>query len=292
MAEQSSASARASKAAEAAAALPLTRRQLLGALGAAALVGATGAASCAQAGASPVEVATHPFSLGSALAADSPANASGATDAAVGLGLHAPALTLEDLPWNLRLINGEHPLPDSFEAPKLKSFADGAHAVDKRIYQSLQAMLKAARKANRHPVVCSSFRTHTKQKELYRARVQQCKGEGLTGKKAREEAAFWVARPGCSEHEAGLAVDLVDESYQELDKKQEKTKAQKWLMKHCADYGFILRYPTDKSDITNIGYEPWHYRYVGKEYARAITDSGLCFEEWLETYLANGEGRG
>ncbi|MDE8702546.1 M15 family metallopeptidase [Adlercreutzia equolifaciens] len=270
----------------------LTRREALFVLGGTAAAAALGVASCqARAAADPTASSPH---LGSSLA-DSPLNpgaAASAANQATSLSLHAPALTLEDLPWNLRLINGEHPLPDNFEAPELKSFADGAHAVDKRIYQSLQAMLKAARKANRHPVVCSSFRTRAKQRELYRARVQQCKDEGLTGKKAREEAAFWVARPGCSEHEAGLAVDLVDESYQELDKKQEKAKAQKWLMKHCADYGFILRYPTDKSDITNIGYEPWHYRYVGAEYARAITDSGLCFEEWLETYLANGEGRG
>lgn len=294
MAEQSPAADLASKALDAAAVVPLTRRQLLGALGGAALLGVVGTASCASAGAAAAPASADSFDLAQALAADSPANPvapGGATDTAVELGMHAPALTLEDLPWNLRLVNASHPLPKDFEVPALRSFADGAHAIDKRAYRSLQAMLKAARKAGVRPVVCSSFRTHKKQKELYQARVQLSKDEGLSSKKAKEEAAFWVARPYTSEHEAALAVDLVDESYQELDKKQEKTKAQKWLMKHCADYGFILRYPTDKSAVTGIGYEPWHYRYVGKEAAPAITESGLCLEEWLEQYLANGEGQ-
>lgn len=272
--------------------ITLTRREALCVLGGAAAAAAFGTTGCQAS--DPVASTASLLQLSSGLAESplNPVTAGGAADQAVAMGLHAPVLTLEDLPWNLRLINGTHPLPDTFEAPELKSFAGGAHAVDKRIYHSLQALLKAARKAKVNPVVCSSFRSRDTQKKLYRARVQQCKDEGLSGKKAREEAAFWVARPGCSEHEAGLAVDLVDESYQELDKKQEKTKAQKWLMEHCADYGFILRYPTDKSALTGIGYEPWHYRYVGKEHARAISDSGLCLEEWLETYLADGEGRG
>ena len=77
----------------------------------------------------------------------------------------------------------------------------------------------------------------------------------------------------------------MDASYQELDEAQEATDTQRWLIDHCAEYGFILRYPTDKSDVTGIGYEPWHYRYVGKEAAGAITSSGLCLEEWLDQYL-------
>ena len=195
-----------------------------------------------------------------------------------------PAMSVEDLPWNLRLVNKEHPLPKDFPIPKLKDVADG-YAVDERIHDDLVALLKAGEKAGHRPVVCSAFRSHKRQRELYRARVSQSKEEGKRGQEAKDDAAFWVAPPYASEHEAGLAVDLVDASYQELDKKQESTATQKWLMKHCVKYGFILRYPTDKSDITGIGYEPWHYRYVGKEAASAIAESGLCFEEWLaETY--------
>ena len=79
----------------------------------------------------------------------------------------------------------------------------------------------------------------------------------------------------------GMAVDIVSASYQKLTRQQEKTAEQKWLMEHCWEYGFILRYPTDKSEVTGIGYEPWHYRYVGRETALAMRDSGLCLEEYL-----------
>ena len=98
---------------------------------------------------------------------------------------------------------------------------------------------------------------------------------------AEEQAARWVARPGTSEHETGLAVDIVDTDYQLLDEKQEQTPVQQWLMAHCAEYGFILRYSTEKSDCTGIGYEPWHYRYVGKKAAREITNQNITLEEYL-----------
>lgn len=103
---------------------------------------------------------------------------------------------------------------------------------------------------------------------------------GYSEEGAREEAARWVARPGTSEHETGLAVDIVDKGYQILDRKQEQTPVQQWLMEHCVRYGFILRYPTDKSELTGIGYEPWHYRYVGPEAAAAIMEQGICLEEY------------
>ena len=91
-----------------------------------------------------------------------------------------------------------------------------------------------------------------------------------------------VALPGTSEHQTGLALDIVDAGYQELDEAQENTPVQQWLMRNSWRYGFILRYPTGKSNITGIIYEPWHYRYVGRDAARAIYESGLCLEEYLE----------
>ena len=91
-----------------------------------------------------------------------------------------------------------------------------------------------------------------------------------------------VALPGTSEHQLGLALDLVDESYQNLDEGQENTKVQKWLMQNSWRYGFILRYPNDKSSVTGIIYEPWHYRYLGRDMARDVYESGLCLEEFLE----------
>ena len=89
--------------------------------------------------------------------------------------------------------------------------------------------------------------------------------------------------PGTSEHETGLAVDLVDENNQNLDETQEQTAVQQWMIAHSWEYGFVLRYPNGKSDVTGIIYEPWHYRYVGKEAAREIHETGLCLEEYLQT---------
>ena len=182
--------------------------------------------------------------------------------------------------WNLILVNFENPLPDGFTAPELTQLPSG-QAVDSRVYPALRQMLDEARAAGLQPVVCSSFRSWDTQAQLYEAEVQKRLDRGCTREDAEAQAAMWVARPGTGEHQTGLAVDIVDLSYQLLDEEQENTPVQQWLMAHCAEYGFILRYPTDKSALTGIGYEPWHYRYVGGEAAREIMDGGLCLEEYL-----------
>lgn len=133
------------------------------------------------------------------------------------------------------------------------------------------------------PLICSSYRTNEKQQTLYNNKVSQYLEKGYSQTEAEAEAGKWVAVPGTSEHQTGLAVDIVDINYQLLDEKQEETEVQKWLMKNSYRYGFILRYPSDKSDITGIYYEPWHYRYVGKETAKEIYEQGICFEEYLDT---------
>lgn len=224
-----------------------------------------------------------------AAAADPAAEGEPATPA----DAETPSTTLEDLPWNLRLVNREHPLDADFTPNNLAELPDASwvephvnHRVDARIVEDLAAMLTAAEAAGTHPIICSSFRTYDYQENLFENRIERAEREKhLEGTEAEEAAAFWVAPPGASEHQTGLAVDIVDADYLELDEGQEETATQQWLMIHCAEYGFILRYPTDKSATTGIGYEPWHYRYVGKEAASAITQSGLCLEEWLvETY--------
>ena len=88
--------------------------------------------------------------------------------------------------------------------------------------------------------------------------------------------------PGTSEHQLGLAVDIVDVNYPYLDDHQATMPAQKWLMEHCWEYGFVLRYPDDKTDVTGIIYEPWHYRYVGKELAAELYELGLTVEEYMQ----------
>lgn len=184
--------------------------------------------------------------------------------------------------WNLILVNREHPLPEDFTVPELTRLVNG-HAIDSRAYPALQSMMDDARAAGLQPTICSSYRTREKQEELFQNKVQGLLAEGYDREEAEAQAAMWVARPGTSEHQAGLAVDIVDKSYQLLDEGQENTAVQKWLMAHCAEYGFILRYPTDKSALTGVNYEPWHYRYVGRDAAKEMAEQGLCLEEYLQS---------
>lgn len=181
----------------------------------------------------------------------------------------------------LTLINWESPLPQDFEVPELKKLKNN-QVIDSRVYPYLQDMMDAARSAGYAPLICSSFRTWDKQSSLFERKVQFYINQGSDREIAEEQAAVWVARPGTSEHQAGLAVDIVSVDYQVLDEGQEDTPLQQWLMEHCWEYGFILRYPSDKSELTGVGYEPWHYRYVGKDAAQTITEQGICLEEYLD----------
>ena len=183
--------------------------------------------------------------------------------------------------WNLILINASHPLSKDYTV-NLKQISN-EHSVDARIYEDLQAMMDNARLEGLSPLICSSYRSHEKQTLLFEQEIQNQMASGLTEDEAKIEAAKWVAVPGTSEHESGLAVDIVSADYQILDEKQMDTKEQQWLMENSWKYGFILRYPENKSNITGICFEPWHYRYVGKEAAREIMEQGLCLEEYLNT---------
>lgn len=187
--------------------------------------------------------------------------------------------------WQILLVNPWNEMPEDFEVT-LKTLPDG-QKVDERAYEDLNAMLEDCRKAGLRPKICSSYRTQSKQTYLYNNKIARLRSAGYSKTAAEAEAGRWVARPGTSEHQVGLAVDIVDRSYQVLDHKQETTAAQKWLMAHCAEYGFILRYPSEKGEITGIGYEPWHYRYVGREAAQAITAQGVCLEEYIAGLAAN-----
>ena len=191
-----------------------------------------------------------------------------------------PASPGEESDWRLTLVNPWNALPEGYTV-ELKELSNG-HAVDERCYPDLQDMLDACREAGLSPLICSSYRSYEKQKSLYQNKIDRLRTQGYSAKEAQEEAGKAVAEPGTSEHQLGLAVDIVDVSNQNLDSSQEQTAVQKWLMKHSWEYGFILRYPNDKSEITGIIYEPWHYRYVGKEAAAEIQAQGVCLEEYLE----------
>ncbi len=181
--------------------------------------------------------------------------------------------------WELLLVNPWNPLPEDYTLT-LKELYNG-HAVDERCYDELTAMLDACKADGLSPLVCSSYRSQSKQEALYENKVERLVSQGWSREDAKVEAAKVVALPGTSEHQLGLAVDIVDLNHQLLDESQESTDVQQWLIAHSWEYGFILRYPNDKSEITGIIYEPWHYRYVGKDAAKEIHDAGVCLEEYL-----------
>ena len=200
------------------------------------------------------------------------------TDDASDITQSEPPISLSD--WRLVLVNPWNSLTDTF-TPYLVELENG-HAVDMRIASDLKDMLDAAEAEGLSIIICSSYRSSETQQALYTQKVNQYLAEGFSQEDAEREAGRWVAVPGTSEHQTGLAIDLVALSYQILDEKQEETPEQKWLIENSYKYGFILRYPSDKSHITGINYEPWHYRYVGEEAAREIYENDLCLEEYLE----------
>ncbi len=176
--------------------------------------------------------------------------------------------------WTLILVNHEHPLPDnySFEPVTL----DNGEQVDSRIYPSLQKMFDDMRADGVYPMVASGFRTAQKQGEIMQQKVEAYRAQGYSEASARALAQEWVAAPGTSEHQTGLAVDINGDGVNSTS-----DEVYDWLVEHAHEYGFINRYPEGKSDITGIINEPWHYRYVGLSDAAQIKQSGLCLEEYL-----------
>lgn len=181
--------------------------------------------------------------------------------------------------WNLILVNSKNLLPSDFS---IKTANIGNRAMDERIVDITKKMIDDAKADGVDLLICSSYRSVERQETLFAEQIQSFLNQGYSQDDARTEAAKWVAVPRTSEHHTGLALDIVTPTYQVLDFGFEKTEAFKWLYNHCTEYGFILRYPKDKADITGIVYEPWHYRYVGIEAAKYIHENGLCLEEYLQ----------
>ena len=183
--------------------------------------------------------------------------------------------------WHLWLVNPWNEMPEGYVPGSLTDIGNG-QSVDSRCADDLLQMLDAWAEDGLSPIVCSSYRTQETQQALFDNKIQRVMAEqGCDEAEAEKIAATVVARPGTSEHQLGLAVDIVDESYQALDEAQEQTAVQQWLMEHSWEYGFILRYPNGESETTGIIYEPWHYRYVGRANAKKIYESGLCLEDYL-----------
>lgn len=192
---------------------------------------------------------------------------------------NAPS-TDKDTEWNLILVNSSHKLDEAYaESISLTQLRNG-QSIDSRCYPELQQMMDDCRAQGYSPIICSSYRTHERQQEIFDQQIQVYMNDGMDRKEAEAKTAKSVAVPGTSEHELGLAVDITDIAEQKIVSGMEEQPVQQWLMKNCWKYGFILRYPEDKADITGIVYEPWHYRYVGKEAAKYIYDNQITLEEY------------
>lgn len=189
----------------------------------------------------------------------------------------------DGIPWNMTLVNAENPMQEGY-VPELAEVENG-YSVDARIAEDLNAMLAAARADGCQPQICSAYRSVEKQVQVFNDTVNSWISQGSSFWDAYQRTTQEVALPGTSEHGIGLAVDIVSNQYGELDAKQAETMEAQWLQEHCYEYGFILRYPPEKQSLTGIIYEPWHYRYVGREMAQKIKESGLTLEEYLgKTY--------
>lgn len=181
----------------------------------------------------------------------------------------------------LILVNKSNPLPKEFEV-ELKLMYDNVNRAAVEAYQPLNDMLAAGRAEGLNFEICSSYRDVKVQERLFSEDVEVLMEQGYTYEEAYAEVEKETMPPGHSEHSTGLAFDIVALSYQMLDAGQENTLETQWLHEHCAEYGFILRYPKGKEEITDISYESWHYRYVGVEAATYIMENGICLEEYLE----------
>ena len=189
------------------------------------------------------------------------------------------------LPWYLKLVNRYNFL-DYYFNPQLTSIGHG-HYFDSRAYRSLLDMMASARAEGLSPIVASSFRSVSRQTVLFRNRVQRFVDQGYSQEDSFEMARRIVAYPGSSEHNLGLAVDIVAASYQNLTANFGSTAEGIWLAQNSYRYGFVLRYPYHKQDITNIIYEPWHFRYVGRAAAATMFERDLVLEEYVSERIAH-----
>ncbi len=179
------------------------------------------------------------------------------------------------LGWNLILVNKDNRIPDDYEVDLIE--LSNGEKVDSRIYPQLQEMFDNARAVGLELFVREGYRTADDQQEVMTEQIQEYIEQGYSRSESKKLAKKYVAAPGTSEHQLGISVDInADTSVCSSD------AVYTWLAENAYKYGFIKRYPSDKTDITGVYDEPWHYRYVGEEAAREIQERGLCLEEYIE----------
>lgn len=185
--------------------------------------------------------------------------------------------------WKLILVNKQHPIPDDYDFP-LGDITDTMHC-DERIIGTLTAMMQAAADDGVSLIICSPYRNSNRQTNLFEAKITAYMEAGMSYMDSYNLASQAVTVPGSSEHQIGLALDIITNNYSLLDEGFGETEAGKWLADNSYKYGFILRYPLGKEEITGIEYEPWHFRYVGVDAATVIHNEDICLEEFWTEYL-------
>ena len=183
--------------------------------------------------------------------------------------------------WNLVLINKQHPIPSdyTFSLGTIK----GSMKCDERLIEPLTQMFLAAAGDGINLEVRSPYRDMSLQEYLFDRKVKNYINQGYSYIDAYKISSEVVTLPGASEHQIGISLDITSDTYWQLNEGFADTEAGKWLMDNSYKYGFILRYPKGKEDITGIIYEPWHYRYVGVEAATVIYEQGITLEEFIDS---------
>ncbi|MCL2507857.1 MAG: M15 family metallopeptidase [Oscillospiraceae bacterium] len=191
-------------------------------------------------------------------------------------GFNPVPVNLNIAEWSLLLMNRDYILPEDY-SPALSVAASGYDTtLDARVSPRYQEMFNAAKADGITLVPLSGHRRISTQKQNFEKKITEYRNQGYSKAEATQLAAKIILPPGSSEHNAGLAMDICS-----LDTSFENTREFKWLMDNAADYGFILRYPKNKTELTRITYEPWHWRYVGENHAKIIMERGICLEEYL-----------
>jgi len=182
--------------------------------------------------------------------------------------------------WELILVNADNRLESDWTPPTVITVSDSQCPIDSRIEEPLMAMAQACKDAGLSVYLSSGYRSYSEQAANF---TRVCNNNGVAD--GKDANGFYITMPaGGSEHQTGLAVDITDVYYPIKDSSLENTETFKWLKEHCTEYGFILRFPSDKEEITGVMYEPFHFRYVGVEVAEYMTENNLCLEEFVALY--------
>lgn len=203
------------------------------------------------------------------------AETAGVTAIAPGTIENPAIITIDENDWHLTLVNSSYRIPEDYQ-PDLVYVCGSSERLDKKVATHYERMYTAAQKEGINLAPCSGYRSYELQERNYNRKVEFFESQGYPTEEAKVKAATIIMPPGSSEHNLGYAMDIVC-----VEEWFEGTPEFQWLQENAADYGFILRYPKDKQDITKVIYEPWHWRYVGVELAKELKSSGLVLEEYM-----------